>query len=80
MSRLTVRMSLPVGSEVQIFVQYGFEDTWTKVFHTKSTTLRSFSVPIRPKRCDFMRMRIEGVGDAKIYAYTKTMRNGSELS
>jgi hypothetical protein len=80
MSRVTVRMSLPVGSSVRIEAQYGFEDSWNKVFETTSTTLRSFSVPIRPKRCDFMRMRISGAGDAKIYAITKTMRNGSETS
>lgn len=80
MSRLTVRMELPIGTKLDIYVQYGFEKTWQKVFHTESTSLRSFSVPIRPKRCDFMRIRFEGVGDAKIYAYTKTMRNGSEIS
>ena len=80
MSRLTVRMFLPPESSIKIFVQYGFEDGWDQVFETTSTRLRSFSVPIRPKRCDFMRMRIEGKGDAKIYAYTKTMRNGSEIS
>lgn len=80
MSRVTIRMFLPPASTVRIYVQYGFEDTWNKVFETTSTTLRSFSIPIRPKRCDFMRMRIEGVGDAKVYAITKTLRNGSEIS
>jgi hypothetical protein len=80
MSRLTVRMFLPRQSSVRMYVQYGFEDTWSRIFETTSTSLRSFSVPIRPKRCDFMRLRIEGSGDAKIYALTKTMRNGSEIS
>lgn len=80
MSRLTVRMFLPRQSSVRMYVQYGFEDTWSRIFETTSTSLRSFSVPIRPKRCDFMRLRIEGIGDAKIYALTKTMRNGSEIS
>ena len=80
MSRLTVRMVLAEGTELIIKVQYGFEEKWTEVFKTTSTSLRSFSVPIRPKRCDFMRICFEGKGDAKIYAITKTMRNGSEIS
>lgn len=80
MSRLTIRMFLPPESSVRIKVQYGFSDEWTAVFETTSTSLRSFSVPIRPKRCDFMRIRVDGSGDAKIYAITKTMRNGSEIS
>ena len=80
MSKITLRMFLPKDSEIRVYVQYGFERTWGLVFHTKSTTLRSFSIPIRPKRCDFMRLRIDGVGDAKLYAITKTMRNGSDRS
>lgn len=80
MQRITLRVLLPPGSNLDIFVQYGSESSWTNAFHTKSATLRSFSIPIRPKRCDFMRMRICGTGDAKIYAITKTMRNGSEIS
>ena len=80
MQRVTIRAFLPSGSELDVFVQYGYEKAWSNVFHIKSTMLKSFSIPIRPKRCDFMRIRISGKGDAKIYAITKTMRNGSEIS
>ena len=44
------------------------------------TSLRSFSVPIRPKRCDHMKLKIVGKGDAKIYSITKTIEQGSENS
>lgn len=79
-SRITVRMMLDVGSEVRFFAQYDFSDDWEELFVMRGTNLRSFSIPIRPKRCDHIRLRIEGDGMAKIYSITKTIEQGSELS
>lgn len=79
-SRLTIRMSMDIGSEVRFYAQYDFSDAWELLFTLRSDNLRSFSLPIRPKRCDHMKLRIEGEGMAKIYSITKTIEQGSELS
>ena len=79
-SRITLRMSMDIGSEVGIYAQYDFRDDWECQCVLRSTNLRSFSIPIRPKRCDHMRLRIEGVGAVKIYSIAKTIEQGSELS
>ena len=79
-SRLTVRMTLDIGAEVRFYAQYDFMDDWEEVCVLEGTSLRSFSIPIRPRRCDHMKLRIEGVGNAKIYSITKTIEQGSELS
>ena len=79
-SRLTVRMSMEIGAEARIYVQYDFSDEWESLCYLRNTdNLRSFSLPIRPKRCDHMKLRIEGEGMAKIYSITKTIEQGSEL-
>ena len=78
-SRLTVRMAMDIGAEVRFFAQYDFCDEWELLFSLRSDNLRSFSLPIRPKRCDHMKLRIEGEGMAKIYSITKTIEQGSEL-
>ena len=78
-SRLTVRMSMDIDTEVRFFAQYDFSDEWEMLFNLRSNNLRSFSLPIRPKRCDHMKLRIEGEGMAKIYSITKTIEQGSEL-
>lgn len=80
LSRLTVRMSMDIGTEVRIYAQYDFNQEWEQVCVLTGNSLRSFSLPIRPKRCDHMKLRIEGVGAAKIYSFTKTIEQGSELS
>ena len=79
-SRLTLRMAMEVGAEISIYAQYDFSDEWECQFVLRSTSLRSFSIPIRPKRCDHMKLRIEGRGNAKIYSITKTIEQGSELA
>ena len=79
-SRITIRMSMDIGSEVRIYAQYDFSDEWESLCQLRSDNLRSFSIPVRPKRCDHMKIRIEGEGVAKIYSIIKTIEQGSELS
>ena len=79
-SRLTIRMALEVGTEIRVFAMYDFSDQWEPLFALRSTNLRSFAIPIRPRRCDHMKLRIEGDGPGKIYGYTKTIEQGSDIS
>lgn len=79
-SRITIRMAMELNAEVSIYAQYDFSEAWEPICTLVSTNLRSFSIPIRPKRCDSMKLRIEGVGAAKIYSIIKTIEQGSELS
>lgn len=79
-SRLTVRMSMDIGAEVNFYAQYDFCEDWEPLLTLRGTNLRSFSIPIRPKRCDTMKLRIKGIGMVKIYSITKTITQGSELS
>ena len=79
-SRLTLRMAMDIGAEMAVYAQYDFSSRWELVCRIKGTSLRSFSIPVRPKRCDNMKLRIEGIGNAKIYSITKTIEQGSEIS
>ena len=79
-SRLTIRMSMAIGAELAVYAQYDMSDIWEPLFTLVGSNLRSFSLPVRPKRCDHMRLRFEGTGDTKIYSITKTIEEGSELS
>ena len=79
-SRITIRMAMDIGAEVAVYAKYDFLDEWECQYEFTSSNLRSFSIPIRPKRCDHMKLRIEGVGATRIYSITKTIEQGSELS
>jgi hypothetical protein len=77
-SNIIVRMSLKVGTRVMFSIQYDSCGEWETVYTAKGVNLSSFSIPIKPKRCDHFRLRIEGVGDARILSITKTIEQGSD--
>ena len=77
-SKLTLRLWMAQGASARVFVQYDFSPTWELVHSVRQENLGSFNIPVRPKRCDHMRIRLEGRGDCKIYSVTKTIVQGSE--
>ena len=77
-SRIVMRMSLDIGARVSFYAQYDSTGEWVHLSTMTGTSLRSFSVPIRPKRCDHFRLRIVGKGVAKIYSISKTIEEGSD--
>ena len=72
-------MALNIGSEVSFYVQYDYDGIWVKLGTVYGSNLRTFSIPVRPRRCDNLRLKICGTGYAKIFSITKTIEEGSEL-
>lgn len=79
-SRIVIRMSLVVGTVVKFYAEYDSSGEWEQVFTMQGKVLRSFAIPIRPKRCDHFRLRITGEGEAKVYSITKTLETGSDYN
>ena len=79
-SKMMIRMSLETDASVDVSIQYDSMENWEHVCNISATSLRTFSVPIRLRRCDHFRIRIEGNGDGRIYSITKTIEQGSDVS
>ena len=41
--------------------------------------LQSYTLRIKPKRCDHFRLKLEGAGQVKIYSISKTIEQGSDV-
>lgn len=78
LQRISIRMILEPGSQVSILVQYDSCGDWENLGNMVGSNLHSFTFPVRPRRCDHLRLRIEGVGKAMIFAITKTISGGSD--
>ena len=78
-SRLNIRMSLDIGSKIYFYIQYDSCGAWEQLCAMTGTSLRSFSIPIRPHRCDHFRIKVEGEGDARIFSIVKTLEQGSDI-
>lgn len=78
LQKLHLRMQMELGSEVFVSVRYDCDDTWQQVGYVMGDCLQSFLLPIRPRRCQFLRLKLEGKGDVKVYSMTKTISGGSD--
>jgi hypothetical protein len=78
-SRIVMRLSLDVGTILHVQAQYDSCGAWEQIFAMSGTSLKTFSIPIRPRRCDHLRLRFIGEGVAKIFSITKTIEQGSDV-
>lgn len=78
-SRLTIRLMMDIGARVVFYIQYDSTGAWENVCSLTGNNLRTFSLPIRPKRCDHFRLRIEGEGNSKIFSISKITEQGSDI-
>ena len=77
-SKVTLRLTVGENALVRVWVQYD-GGSWRNVDRMNPWGQRSVLVPIRPRRCDVMRIRLEGYGDFRLHALTKSVEGGSEL-
>ena len=79
-SRLLIRMQLDIGTRVRLFAQYDSAGGWEPLGTINGMNLRTFQLPVRPRRCDHMKLKIVGHGMGKVYSITKTTERGSDIS
>lgn len=75
-SKLQLRMEVRGALDIEL-AQDGEE--WEKVYRVTAQEKRTVFIPIIPKRCDYLRMRLSGQGDFRLYTVSLTMEKGSEL-
>ncbi len=78
LSRFNFRMELGKGAKLDFYMQYDSKPEWIHQGHIERTDLRTFTLPIRPRRCDHLRIRIEGEGEFKLYSIAKILEIGSD--
>jgi len=77
-SRFNLRMLLPRGSRADMYIQYDSDGVWHHCGHMEGVGTKSFLLPVRPRRCDHFRLRIEGEGEVRVYSFAKILETGSD--
>lgn len=80
LARLTVQLALEAGGSARLEAEYDGSGSWEVLGEISCGSLRRFTLPVRPRRCGHLRLRLSGVGAAKVYALTKTLEKGSDVS
>lgn len=79
LSRFNIRMSLEEDGWAEIYTEYDSNGIWEKRGTIKGIGMsRTFTLPIIPRRCDHIRIKIEGSGEFKLYSISKILEIGSD--
>ena len=69
---------LPAQSVFRVYVQYD-NGEWEKVCEMNKASDGTHLIPIKTKRSDKIRLKLEGSGDAKVFAISKVIEVGSDI-
>ena len=78
-SRITLRLQMAVGAQIRVYAQYDSQGIWECLGTVLGRNLRTVSVPVRPRRCDHLRLKLEGRGDCKLFSVTRSVEYGGEI-
>ena len=76
-SLFKIRMDLAAGAWLKLYMQYN-SGPWVYQGEKRGTGLRTFTLPVVPKRCDHVRFKLEGHGGVTIYDISRIMEVGGD--
>jgi hypothetical protein len=78
-NKVVMRVFLAENAFYDVYVMYESSGEWELVRRVEQQRKRSSNYPLRIKRADHMKLKIEGEGYAKIYSMSKQTEYGSEV-
>lgn len=78
LSRFNLRMQMDEQSEAQLSIQYDHSGHWEDFGKIYGRNVRTFLVPVIPRRCDHLQVKISGKGRCRIYSIGRVMEVGGD--
>ena len=77
MSRFDIRMYLEPEGKAELWIRYN-DGAWEKQGEIKGSHMKTFLLPVVPKRCDHLQFKMTGKGAMRIYSISRMMEVGSD--
>lgn len=78
LARFNIRLNMGRDAGMQMYVEYDSSGLWQFAGNVKLPHTGTATIPLRPRRCDHLRLRFEGSGDVKIYSIARILEQGSD--
>lgn len=79
LSRFNIRMKLGQWATCTLYIEYDSSGIWEPKGHMKGQAqVKTYTLPVVPRRCDHLRLRLEGDGEAQIYSIARILEIGSD--
>ena len=79
LSRYDIRLNMAEGASANIYLEYDSSGEWIENGTIRRCGTGTVTIPIRPRRCDHLRMKISGTGDVKVFSVARTLEVGSDV-
>ena len=78
-ARYNIRANMTFGSGFKLFIEYDSSGVWNFAgdYHLPATG--TVTIPVRPRRCDHLRLKLAGHGDVKIFSIARILERGSDV-
>ena len=78
-SRFSFRLRMEEGAEMSVYIMYDSDGVWHHQGSIRFKGTDSIVLPVRPRRCDHLRIRLVGRGEVRIFSLTKLLTQGSDV-
>lgn len=80
LSRFNIRARLGEGATLTMSLEYDSEGGWIEMgTYAGTAAVRTVNIPVIPRRCDHLRLKLSGAGDVKIYSISRILEGGSDV-
>ena len=79
LSRFNLRLYMEEGAQLDVYLMYDSSGEWVRQGRVKMKGTRTVTLPVRPRRCDHMRMKLKGRGEVRLYSIAKILTMGSDV-
>lgn len=80
MAKCQIRLKLGKNARMTACIEYDGNGIWNPIGVEWSSrdTARAISLPVQPRRCDHLKIKLQGMGDVTIYSIIKSIKTGSD--
>lgn len=74
-------LRLQMRGEANLYLQYDSSGQWHyagRLLWKKGTT-RSFAMPVIPRRCDHVQLKLSGKGEMRLFSIARILELGSDM-
>ena len=77
-SMFKIRMYLDPEAEMTLWIKYDEDSMYRKQGTRRGNSLKTFVLPVVPRRCDHLRVKLTGKGEARIYSISRILEVGGD--
>ncbi|MBR5094436.1 MAG: hypothetical protein IK095_05025, partial [Oscillospiraceae bacterium] len=78
LSRYDFTLRLGAWAELQAYIEYDSSGRWVDAGHIRGGGMGTRVLPVRPRRCDHLRIRLEGSGEMELFSIARILELGSD--